>query len=222
LKNVMLTLLGTTVLFFVLFQPSLVWSKPKPVEGIYKMFDAFNKLETELRDDRWDDSINTINYIQNYYGNLSKILKVTVNEKIVNKFGFHISSLKSKVRGRNLEGIETDYMEMQRLFIDIMDHYEYQVPPAIIILGRYLDEAKEGLEEKEFSETVEEMKEIAGLRSKVERAFSELGLSADTIDNFFNTVTKVEKAANEKNEIEARTGLQELENILYPFIQGTK
>lgn len=204
-------------LFFTFNAPA-AWCKPPPLSGIFQMFDAFNDLESEFRSEEWEAAEQTILGIQAYYSRLSHELKKGIDNKTVHKFGFLITRLKNKIETRELEAVDDTYMKLQSLFLEIMDQYDYPVPPAIIIYNRYIDEALEGLARGDFLEAAEEMKELVELRDHGDKALEQKAVSTAERNTFFATIENAEKAARDKNPLATKEHLQKLKLFINNYL----
>lgn len=205
------------------FHAALAWSNPKPppVSGVLQMFDAFNQLEGQFRKDQWEESRQTILYIQTYYSRLAQELKASIDNRTVHRFGFLINRLKTKVENGEQEAAQETYMQLQSHFLEIMEQYEYPAPPAIMIYSRYLEEAINGLEKGDFHEAAEEMAEILALRAHGRKALEQKAVAAAEISTFFATVERAEQAAREENLLEAKESLQQLRALINNYLPNS-
>ena len=202
----------------LLILPTLVAAKPQPVPGVMKMFNNFNELEESFRDGEWGEANETVTKIESDYKKLVGELKGVVDGKTLQKFGFLIGSFKKQLASKDKEAVEKPFINLQTMFIDIMDHYNYENPPVLIIIARYVGEAEEALEKGEVDDAGEEMEEISGFKTRAVNAFTEKGLSKAEIDEFFEMVEQTEELAekNDKEGVEAQ--LEKLEKIVAPYM----
>ena len=213
------SLLNTLLLVCLIVVPSITFAKPKPVPGVMAMFNNFNELEEGFRSGEWDKATATVSKIEADYKNLVQDLKGTIDGKIIQKFGFLIGSFKKHLESKDSETVEKPFLNLQSMFIDIMDHYDYPSPPVLIIVARYIDEANEALEKNDLGDAGEELEEIGGFKDRVVKAFTEKGLSKTNIDEFFEMVEQGEGIAEKNDQAGMKALLDKLHVVVAPSAQ---
>lgn len=195
------------------------FAKAKPVPGIMGMFTNFNELEESFRGDDWAAAMSTVKKIEKDYKVLVKDLKGTVDGKTIQKFGFLIGSFKKHLSTKDQEAVEKPFLNLQTMFIDIMDNYDYEAPPVLIIVARYIDEAKEALEKNAIDDVGEEMEEIGGFKDRVVKAFTEKGMGKEKIDAFFEMVEQGDELAKNEDKAGLEALLEKLAGVMAPYAQ---
>lgn len=190
-------------------------AKEKPVEGVWMMFDDFNNLEAQFRNDKWSEAGATLATMNNDYKKLVGALKTTVDANTIQKFSFLLASLEKKVEAKDAKAINKPYFLLQGLFVDIMSYYDYPIPPVLMIAARYVGEAKEALEKDDLRDAAEEMEEILSFNPHLADALKEKGV-ADP-EGFIKKIGDTEKAARAGKKDDVAKILDELEGILAPF-----
>ena len=128
--------------------------------AIMDMFGNFAELETDFRNNEWDNAQKTVYKVQRDYSQMVKSLKGHVDEKLLKDFATRLREFKTQMRQKDADVLEDAYMNIQDLFIDIMEELDYPSPPVLIIIDLYVDESSEYLEKGEVHQVAEEMEEI--------------------------------------------------------------
>jgi len=199
------------------WMPAAAAGRPAPVPGVMRMFDAFNELEESTRGGEWDEAIATVKKIEADYRRLVPSLKGTVDGKVLQRFGFLITDFKKKVASKDSEKVEKPFRNLQSIFFDIMDYYEYPAPPVLMVAARNIDEAGEVLARGEVDDAGEEMEEIAGFRPRIEKALAAEGVAADKITAFFALVAKGEEQAEDNDAAGLAATLERLAAFMAPY-----
>lgn len=210
-------LLTVLLIGFILILPSLAAAKAEPVPGVMEMFNNFNELEESFRSGEWEEAAAKVEKIEQDYKNLVKDLKGAVDGKTIQKFGFLIGSFKNSLASKDKESVEKPFVNLQSMFIEIMDNYDYPAPPVLIILARYLEEAKEAVEKGNLSEAGEELEEISEFKDRASKAFSAQGVSSDQIAEFFEMIEQGERLATNKDTAGMTALLAKLTPALAPY-----
>lgn len=204
-------------LFFALSSLLLVnvnsaLAKEQPLPELMGMFENFNVLEEQFRDGQWDKAIEKVSTIESDYKAMVPKLKGTVSGETIQKFSFLIGGFKKKLAEKESEGLEKPFVNLQSLFLDIMDHYAYPSPPVLLIISRYVGEAKESLEKGNFADVGEEMEEIASFQKRTITAMQENAMDIAKGNALFEHAEKVEQAAKAGNKEESEKLLAEMES----------
>lgn len=214
------SLIALLLFCLTLALPCMAADKAKPVPGVMEMFNNFNELEESFRGDKWDEAIATVQKIENDYKSLVKDLKGTVDGKTIQKFGFLIGSFKKSLESKDQESIEKPFVNLQTMFIDVMNYYDYPAPPVLIILARYIDEAKEALEKGDIDDAGEEMEEIGGFKDRTIAALTDKGVSPGETNNFFEMVEQGKSLAEKKDKAGFEAVLEKLATFLAPYAEN--
>jgi hypothetical protein len=183
-------------------------AKPRPVKGLMEMFDTFNGLEEEFREENWEEAEEIATKIESDYKTLVNDLKGTVDGKLVHKFGFLIGSFKKQLEKKDAELLEKPYMNLQELFVDIMSYFDYPHPPVFVIINLYLNEAEEYLEKGMFKHVAEEMEEIHHFKDRAVADAKSYGKDSAKLEELFGLAEKVEdmSAKGDKEGLEKTLG----------------
>lgn len=199
--------------------PLTATAKETPIPGLMDMFTNFNMLEEQFRSDKWDEADTTVKKIDDDYRLLVPDLKGKVEAKQIQKFGFLIKSLKKSIEGRNAETLEKPYMNLQSLFLDLMENFAYTTPPSLIIADLYIEEAMEALEDKHYSFVSEEMEELEDLKSRITETLTAQGAAPAVSQDFFELAETMEGLISQKNYEEIENNLKKMKELLKPYIK---
>jgi len=188
--------------------------KPKPVKELVGIFDNFNDLETQIRAEKWDEAQRALKDIEIEYKRIIGKLKGTVDDKLLHKFSFHIGSFRKKMESKDPEEVEKPYMNMQEMFVDIMDYYDYPYPPVLQIVELYIEEAKEFLEKNNYRGVEEEMEEIDHFKKRSMKAAADAGLNTRKLGEMFELGEDIEGLAKKKDKERIGSTLDQMGSIL--------
>lgn len=189
-------------------------AKEKPPPELYRIFNSFNDLETKIRKERWEESMIALVKIDSEFQKILGLLESQTGLLINKKFHLTQDRLLAFLVKKDAEGSDEPYMQMQKIFLDIMSRYDYPLSPALMVATRYVKEAKAGLKRGDLQEVVEEMEEIIGLKGCILDSLREKG--ADDPEGFFEKVEAVASSAAGGKKDVAEKGLGELEAYLAP------
>jgi hypothetical protein len=188
-------------------------AKPKPVDGLMEMFENFNELEEEFRENKWDEAQEIIVEIEKDYKSMINELKGKTDAKLIHKFGFVIGNFKKTLAKKDPEELEKPYMMLQDLFLDLMESFDYPHAPVLNVLNRWVDESKEYLESDNYHSIEEEMEEIEHFK---ERALKQVQGGNESLKDFFEKAEKATQLAEgeEKNKEKLEETLKSMDSIL--------
>ena len=193
-------------------------TKPKPVDGLMHMFDTFNELEEEFRENNWDEAMEIVVKIEKEYKSLINDLKGKTDPKLIHKFGFVIGNFKKTLAKKDPEAIEKPYMMIQDLFLDIIDAFDYPHPPVLNVLNRWVDESKEYLESDNYRDVAEEMEEIEHHK---DRALKTVKGDHDLVMDFFEQAEKAQQLAEaeQKDKEKLEATLKRMDSIVLKLMK---
>ena len=210
-------ILLTLFVALTLSTPGVASSKSKPLPGLMDMFTNFLNLEEQYRSNEWNEATGVVSKIEGDYLSLVGSMKGTVDTKLIQKFGFLIKNLKSKLAAKDLDGTEQSTQLLMDLFFQMMDFYDYPNPPALIVMDRYLHEAHEESEEGHLEHTVEGMEQFLAMQGVLTKGFAEKGLSEHDINEFFALVAEIKTQAENGNKEEVLSKLDKIDSIIGQF-----
>lgn len=187
--------------------------------AVMEMFENFNGLETAFRSGKWEEAEKTVGKIESDYMGLVGKLKGTVDAKTLQKFGFLMGGFKKTLSRKNAEDLEKSYMEIQTLFIDMMEQLDYPNPPALMVIGLYIEEAQEFLESNDLHQVAEEMEEIEFFEDRAADEAKEHKMSVKNLKKVAKLGEEVNELA-EKNRDKAKIEqmLKEMDSLMRPYL----
>lgn len=182
---------ATVAVIILVFFPPACHAKPLPPRELSLMFEHFSTLEKEYESGKWDKALMTIDQIQKMLMNMLPELKKEVKTDIAHSFAFLTDKLRVSIMGRNSEETEKYYIVLQMMLFHIMDLYEYHMPPALPVIRKYIEEARDALKKGYLNDVRSEMNEIEMLFSKIEEQLSSKGAETKDTEKFSAVARKV-------------------------------
>lgn len=216
----MLKILGKFLLALVVitFSTDLAFAKPAPPKKLEGMFAEFSELEGKFKSGKWNEAKAALDEVAESFGKMAPELKKNVKGNIVNDFDFILGNLKKSITEKNLERTEKNYIALQKLFFEIMDAYEYKVPPIIKIIDKYINEAAEALEKNDFTRVLSEMDEVDIFHEKAINLLEKKGISQKDHNDFHAAVKEVISAGKAKDAAKAEAGIKKLKKHSAKFL----
>lgn len=200
--------------FAVLVTGGVSAAGPPPIPAVWEMFSTYSGIESHIRNGQWDAARDEMKELEKQYILLADQLKPVVDGPTIQKFRFVIGSLKKRMELRDREQAEKPLLMLQNLFLDIMEYYEYPVPPGVMLATLWVQESVEYLEAKNLAGVGEEMAELFGLRPRITDGFKKRNVSPEDIDMFFATAEEVSLAARDRYVEQVEKGLAKLQRML--------
>jgi len=187
--------------------------------AVMDMFERFNELETEFRDSKWEEAEKKVSEIEAEYIGLVGTLKGTVDAKLLQKFSFLMGSFKKRLAKKSPEEMEEPYMELQNLFVDMMEQLNYPYPPVLMLYSIYVDEAFEYLEKNNFHQIAEEMEEIEFFEGRAIAEVKKAKKNDRKLKQFIKLSEKTNKIAEKKNRGAIERNLKEMKSLITSYLK---
>lgn len=220
-KHIKTSIVMLLAISTLLIMPAMVsaTTKPKPVKGLMEMFETFNGLEEEFRENNWEEAEEVVSKIESDYKALVSQLKGKVDSKLVHKFGFLIGSFKKQLAKKDAELLDKPYMNIQELFLDIMSYFDYPNPPVFIIMNLYLEESEEYFEKGMYKHVAEEMEEIVHFRKRAMSDAQSVGKDLAKLEELFELAEKVEEMSEKSDKESIEKVLNTASHIMKGLIK---
>ena len=200
-------------MMFLFIAPAETSMKPKPVDGLMDMFENLNELEEAFRANKWNEADKVVKIIMRDYKNMLSELKGSTDPNLINRFGTVLGEFRRTLALKDPEMLEEPFMNIQDLFLDIMDSFDYPHPPVLKILSRWLNESKEYLEADQYDYIADELGEIGHFKDRVLRSVSG---GQDLVTTFFEQAEKARQnaEAGAKGKEDLEKTLRDMESLI--------
>jgi len=220
MKAVMITILVVMAGFLMLPGGLNAKEMSGKEAAVMDMFEEFYELESEFREEKWEEAEQVVAKIEQEYLNLVGTLKGTVDAKLLQKFSFLMGSFKKRLAKRNAEDMEDPYMELQGLFVDMMEQMDYPNPPVLIIYGLYVDEALEFMEKNNFHQVAEEMEEIEFFEDRAIAEAKGANMNDRKLKQFIELAEETNELAEKKKGRETiEKNLKEMKSLISSYLK---
>jgi len=214
-----------SAVFFLFFAASLIFAaepvlrKPPPPPQLAAIFEDFSRLEANFKSGKWKDAIKATDRVYSTFAKILPQLKEHVLDDFIKEFSATMANLRNSLTKKDMQGAEEQYIRIQKLFLVIMGNYDYKVPPIMLIIDKYVFEAEQALEKKNFKRVVSEMDEVGDFFYMAEYLLRDKGAQFKDIVEFRRAVRVVRAAGEDKNSKEAEAGIKTLKALSDGFIR---
>jgi hypothetical protein len=149
-------------LLVLLLAVSPALAKPSPPEGFAEMFKSLRAFENALEERQWAEATEKNE-------DFNKIFVPLLGEfdrsapRSSQQFREISKQLQQALQSKNAQKVNTSYVNLQRLVLDITDHYDFKIHPAQFLIADYLKEADTAAKAGDWDEVNGELEEINGL-----------------------------------------------------------
>ena len=147
------------LLMATLFSPIAVFAKPAAPEGFMEMFKSLQNFENAFEERNWSEAIENTKDLSSKFsvmqGNFNRLMPGASR-----RFDALIAQLQTTLKAKNPQSTNTAYVDMQKLILEISDHYEFRVHPIQFLIDDYLDEALAAAQSGDQLEIEDELEEI--------------------------------------------------------------
>jgi hypothetical protein len=212
---------GLVILFAlsIILSADLLHAKPAPPPRLAAIFDNLTELENEFKAGEWNKALKSTNKISSTFNEILPQLQKNINADITKTFLPMMANIKQSILKKDKKSIEEQYIAIEKLFLIIMENYEYTVSPIMLLVDRNISEAERAIKKNDFKRVVSEMDEVSEYFFRVESLLKEKGAKHEDIDEFKTTVREVREAGKAKNARVSRNGLKKLDKLSGTFLQ---
>ncbi len=201
----------------VIFVVSGTNAKPSPPAGVVELFENFREIEEKYEEDDWQGTQEELFSFVEKFKKAMPYIKKDTSVSTIKDFKATYSNLKYSISARDFETTEDNFIRFQRLFFEILENYEFNVPPALSVIQIDLGEVEEAIEEGDVDDIVSEMKETVKYFEVLEKDLVAKGVTADSIEEFKKYIAKVLAAGEREDTEEVAEGLEHLQKLLASF-----
>lgn len=164
-------------LMVLLLAVSPALAKPSPPEGFAEMFKSLRDFEAALEESQWAEATEKKEEFDKIFVPLLAEFDRSA-PRSSQQFQEISKQLQLALQSKNAQKVNTGYVNLQRLVLDITDHYDFKIHPVQFLIANYLKEASEAAKAGDRDEVNRELEEISGLYPIVHKHLESRGESA--------------------------------------------
>jgi hypothetical protein len=196
----LLLLLCTSLLLL-----SNAYAKPTPPANMPLLFDDFREIEEQYENEKWLETFDSLDDFINDFKSSLREIRETVPYHTVKNLKRSYRNLKYSIQAQDPEATEVFFIKFQGIFHQILNSYDYKIPPSLAVIKGSIEEALEASEKDDFKDVVSEMKETKEYFSILVPTLKQKGASQENLDAFIAKIDAVMKAG-ESNDSEKLAG----------------
>ena len=200
-------LLLTLMVLLLAVSPTL--AKPSPPDGFAEMFKSLRAFETALEERQWAEATEKKEEFNRIFVPLLGEFDRSA-PRSSQQFREISKQLQQALQSKNAQKVNTSYVNLQRLVLDITDHYDFKIHPVQFLIADYLKEASAAAKAGDRDEVNGELEEINGLYPIVHKHLESRGESA-LAARIQAQIELAEKAAERKDMARVIESLQQAE-----------
>ncbi|MBI5143228.1 MAG: hypothetical protein HZA20_13720 [Nitrospirae bacterium] len=191
--------IAAALMFGLLFYSEPAAAKPQPPKELLEIFRSIQQIETGYESGAWEKALSLTNRIESQISAASARIGKDVNASVINDFKVVLVNLRGAIIQKNLNRSTNGLIMLQRLLFDIMMAYDYKKPPIFTVIEKYIDEAAESAEKSDFTNVVNEMKEIDALFRQAGQLLQERNIKPAELDGISSLVQEIIEAGSAGN-----------------------
>lgn len=200
----------SAVIIAIFFCAAFVQAKPEPPPDLLGLLQETLEIEENLESGEWDKAAEAIAEVKAEFDELSEKLENTVESAKIEKTKNSLKALDKFISAKNEDKSMAAYNTVQKGLFDISEAFNYEIPPILLIMKKYLvEEAAEAAEEGNFDEVKSEMREVGAFYKSAREVLLEMGKPQEKIDALGDGIKQVVIAAGKGNKEEVNQVLQQ-------------
>lgn len=206
------------VTLFMLLVVPVCAEKPEPSEELANLFTNVVAIEDAVGEGAWPRALKSTEEVEEILTGLAPSIRNAAGGKVYLGLEEDITQLQTAIRRRDKMAVMNQLISMQKNIFHTMQAYNYYVHPAFLVIQRYVVEAVEAAEKKDFGRVVHEMKEIANIITSSAEVMLSKNIGRGMQSDFRELLYSVLNAAKEKNQQESINCLKKMETTAGAFV----
>jgi len=184
------------------------FAKPAPPASLNETLEYLAALEKGFEGEQWGKALETIRQVDQALTSAIQSHADSVPDALSKRLKLITTKLTAALNGKDKEEAEEQYIQLQLLTFEIMDHFDYKVHPILVTLEKYVaDEALEALEKNDYEDVLAELHEVASFFQKSAQLLNQHGVSREDLNVFRDRIGKSMQHARNKEAAELKEDL---------------
>ena len=208
-----LTIVSVFISLSLIFSSLPLYASQAP-EGVNEVLEKLGELEESFEKEEWQEA-------QEAVGNIEREVKeILANAKLQDEpLLDSLATLKKYVLANNEGQVEVQYIRFQKHFFELINHFDFDVHPVIIMIQKYvMDESTEAYEKKDYEDVISEMREAGNLIDHAKPLFMEKGIPEQELDSFKSSVIALIMAGKKEKYVEMGSMLAKIKEQYMSFL----
>lgn len=205
------------VLLLVFPQYGNCTSTPEEIAEIRHVQEGFMEIEENFEKGKWDEAEKHFETTNEHIGHILPSLRKHSNTQDLNNFRNRFLGLKSDLYAKHREFVEESFTSMQKAFLILANNYTFRPPLFLEIVGDYIKDIEEELNEGDKGKVSFEMHDVGDLIEEYDDYLVEHGVSHAEIDNFVLEAYHLKQAIKHKDRKKIQETLKVLSGIQKSF-----
>jgi len=168
----------------LLLAPRHVLAKPAPPADLMKIFILFIHGEEYVEENGWDETSKWINDLDRRYRAIKPQIDKGISTQDIAKFENLLADFEAAVKLRNHDRTHEAFFVLNRSFIELLDDFDYRIPPLMHLVQNDLKEALLALKKREVDEIEDELREVEEYFGELIPQLSRFKIARQLIDDF--------------------------------------
>ncbi|GAM08673.1 hypothetical protein OR1_00945 [Geobacter sp. OR-1] len=209
------------VALFIFFLPALSHARiASPPPELTSIFNDFAELETAFKSGNWDGALSATGKIDMTFNRMLPQLKKDLKTNPEKTYNEISNNIKKSLNEKSSVATQRNFIELHRFIFTLSSNYEYKTRPIFIVIGKYIAEAEEANNIKNYHRVVSELDEIITIFGFVENYLDNKAAKRQKVEGIKTILNEIRVAGINKKSDTIKTGLKSLKKMLTSLIQN--
>lgn len=188
-------------------------AKPTPPGNLMKIFTHFLAGEDLVEEDNWVQTDKWLQDLNTEYQGIRPVISKDLPAASLEKFEKAMAALRDNNAAQKRERNHSLFIAMHQSFLELLDKYDYKLPPLMYLVQNDLKEAETGLKDGEFDEVQDELRDVEIFYGQLVPAIRARGISSEMIESFKAQLVRCKGAATADDKKLTTTELAKLQHL---------
>jgi len=194
------------------------FAKPAPPANLNEALEHLAELEESFENDQWKKALESSKEVEQALSSAMQPYVDSLPATLAKRLKLITTKLNTALNTKAEEEAEKQYIQLQLLTFEVMDHFEYKVHPLLTTLEKYIaDEALEALKKNDYEDVLAELHEVASFFQKSAQLLNQHGVSREDLNVFRDRIGKSMQHARDKEAAELKEDLSAMASQIETF-----
>jgi hypothetical protein len=196
------------------------FSKPSPPATLNQIIDVLNEMEKQFEAEKWSGALASLERIHSIVEGIPTQKEKSFGPCKIKIFKMHLMNFKQVLQTQDVEKVHSQYVNLQVDFFNITDEYAYDVPPILLVINNYLDEASESVSHDDFENVLREMKEIMIFFQRIDTYLELRGINMKDMEEFVLHNYRAARAAEKEEKSHITYCIAKMKGLTEKFLKS--